>query len=129
VDKWIIKYNKACKTWYKETRITGLHKIIKDIKLKHDRGRSISSNRRYSSALTQGNPLYTRHNQRAARLINNHKIPDLKEKFHQDPLMVQISNKTVINCYKTRETQTKTPLESNIKDNKPCSCKLACATC
>jgi hypothetical protein len=43
--------------------------------------------------------------------------------------MVQISNKMVINRYETCETQTKTPLESNIKDNKPCSCKPARATC
>jgi hypothetical protein len=62
-------------------------------------------------------------------LINNYKILDLKEKFHQDPLIVQISNKIVINYYETHETQTKTPLKSDIKDNKPCSCKPAHATC
>jgi dephospho-CoA kinase len=89
----------------------------------------MSSDRRHSSALTQGNPLYARRNQRAARSTNNREIPDLKEKFHQDPLTVQISNETVINRYETRETQTETPLESDIKDDKPCSCKLARATC
>jgi hypothetical protein len=35
----------------------------------------------------------------------------------------------VITRYETRETQTKTPLESNIKDDEPYSCLPARVTC
>jgi hypothetical protein len=129
VDDWMKKYNEARKTWNGETGIEGLRKIIEDIELKHDGGRSMSSDGRHSSASTQENPLFARRNQRAARLTNDREIPDSKEKFHQDPLTVQISDETVITRYETRETQTETPLESDIEDEEPCSCEPARATC
>jgi hypothetical protein len=52
VDEWMTKYNEACEIWKEETSIAGLRKIIKDIELKHDGGRSMSSDRRYSLVLT-----------------------------------------------------------------------------